>query len=343
MGNKVIIMIQDKIDFVIYWVDGGDKKWQAKRDQFLPDFSKQDAAVERYRDWDNLVYLFRGIEKYASWVNKVYFITDEQVPGWLNTEYPNLVLVDHKDFIPGEYLPVFNANPIEINLHRIRDLAERFVVFNDDFFITDYLKPTDFFKEGLPVDIFMEYPVMCGGESPVFPHILVNDFNVIGRHFERNDYKKRLRNKILSPRYGKYLFYNILQYFSPYPKFHGLLTPHFARPYLKSSFYELWEQEGEVLDLTCHHRFRDISDVNIYVFRIWNLMKGNFYPANIFKMGKAYFLSGNKPEVYNAIETHQYKLICLNDSCAEEIFPIVSRQIKHSFEKIFPQKSCFEK
>ena len=32
-----------------------------------------DDRKERYRDWDNLRYWFRGMEKYAPWVRKIHF------------------------------------------------------------------------------------------------------------------------------------------------------------------------------------------------------------------------------------------------------------------------------
>jgi len=59
-------MISD-IDIVIIWVDGGDKKWIAEKNKYLgmqASKSEIDASANRYRDWDNLQYIFRGIEKY---------------------------------------------------------------------------------------------------------------------------------------------------------------------------------------------------------------------------------------------------------------------------------------
>lgn len=335
-------MEQDNIDFVITWVDGNDPKWQRKRNQYSPK-EQQDVSINRYREWGNLIYLFRGIEKFAPWVHKVYFISDEQVPVWLNINHPKLVLVDHKDYIPEKYLPVFSSRPIDLNLHRIKGLEEKFVTFNDDYLITDYLKPTDFFVGDMPKDIFIEYPIMCGGNSPLFSNTLANTFNLIGKYYTRSEYRKVLKKKILSPKYGLYFWYNLLQYYIPYTKFFGLLTPHFARPYLKSSFVELWQKEEAVLDATCRNRFRDITDVNIYVFRLWNLLKGNFIPANIFKMGKALFIREDNPEIYKTIESQKYKILCLNDDCNEECFHIVSPKIKQSIDKILPEKSLFEK
>src|SRR5690625_7827185 len=51
------------------------------------------------------------------------------------------------------YLPTFSARPIELNIHRIPDLAERFVYFNDDMFIINKIRPEYFFQHDLPTDM----------------------------------------------------------------------------------------------------------------------------------------------------------------------------------------------
>ena len=122
-----------EIDFVITWVDGSDENWQKKKRKYIEDKAGDEV---HYRDWGLLRYLFRSIEKYAPWVHRVYLVTDGQTPEWLNTEHKKLVVTDHKDFIPAEYLPTFNSHTIELNLHRIRGLEEQFVYFNDDFLLT---------------------------------------------------------------------------------------------------------------------------------------------------------------------------------------------------------------
>ena len=117
-------MQDHKIDFVISWVDGKDQAW-------LQDKSKYDAASgsddakERYRDWENLKYWFRGVEKFAPWVAKIHFITWGHLPKWLDVNHPRLHIVRHEDYIPQEYLPTFNSHTIEWNMHRIEGLAEQ--------------------------------------------------------------------------------------------------------------------------------------------------------------------------------------------------------------------------
>ena len=126
------------IDFVIPWVDGSDPAWQKERDAKaaqLGSMERCDNRGERYRDWDNLKYWFRGVEKFAPWVHKIYFVTWGHLPEWLDVQHPKLVIVRHEDYIPKEYLPTFNSHTIEWNLHRIHGLSENFVYFNDDIFL----------------------------------------------------------------------------------------------------------------------------------------------------------------------------------------------------------------
>ena len=116
------------IDFVIPWVDDSDPVWRAKKAQYTGVAASEGNEDARYRDWDTLKYWFRGVEKFAPWVRYIYFVTDNQKPEWLNVEHPKLKWVKHTDFIPEEYLPTFNSNVIELNLHRIDDLAEHFIL-----------------------------------------------------------------------------------------------------------------------------------------------------------------------------------------------------------------------
>ena len=99
------------IDFVITWVDGNDPEWQREKKARLGHMgipASVDDRKERYRDWDNLQYWFRGVEKYAPWVRKIHFVTWGHLPKWLNTEHPKLNIVRHEDFIPEKFRPTFN-------------------------------------------------------------------------------------------------------------------------------------------------------------------------------------------------------------------------------------------
>ena len=159
-------MSADQIDFVVTWVDGNDPVWQEAKSHYAP--ADADIRAARYRDWEQLKYWFRAVEKYAPWVNKIHFVTFGHLPKWLNIDNPKLHIVKHEDFIPKEYLPVFNSTAIEIYLHCIPGLSENFVYFNDDFYLMKPSQPEDFLLSFIQ-RLFDLCPVLCKKEVSKAP------------------------------------------------------------------------------------------------------------------------------------------------------------------------------
>lgn len=182
------------IDFVITWVDGSDPAWQQEKRKTLEACGLKSAAddrKERYRDWDNLQYWFRGVEQFAPWVRKVHFVTWGHLPEWLNTSAPKLNIVNHEDFIPKEFRPTFNSHTIEWNLHRIQGLSERFVYFNDDMFLLDKVNPRDFFQGEKPVDMLALQPDVANIDNAVMPYIYLNNAMVLAKYFKKYENVKK--------------------------------------------------------------------------------------------------------------------------------------------------------
>lgn len=154
--------MNDKIDLVIKWVDNEDPVWKADYEKYKAaeiKAGKQTAdntqafGIERTRNWHILKYWFRSVEKNCTWFNKIFFVCQRpsQVPAWLNTKSNKIRVVYHDEFIPAEFLPTFNTWNIEMFIHRIPDLADKFISFDDDFFVLNPIKPDTFFKNNLPV------------------------------------------------------------------------------------------------------------------------------------------------------------------------------------------------
>lgn len=326
----------DKIDFVITWVDGNDKEWQKEKDKYSPD-KKTDSRNIRYRDWEILKYWFRGVEKFAPWVNKIYFVTCGHVPDWLNTENEKIVCVKHSDYIPKEYLPTFSSHPIELNLHRIKNLSEQFVYFNDDMFITNNVKPSDFFVKGVPCEIGVFSPVIA--EDPLFVSILNNNVVLVNKHFTKKEIVKKNLFKYLNIKYGKNNLRTLLCL--PWPKILGFYDPHHGSSILKSTMETLWEKEYDLLNETCLNKFRSKNDVNQYIFKHWQFCTGNFHPVKSHK--KFVRILDDVDRACNLIESKKYKMLCLNDSTSDCDFEEAKKRIIDSFEKILPDKCSFEK
>lgn len=326
------------VDFVIPWVDGSDPEWIREFNKYVPDDRQIDARNIRYRDFGLLKYWFRGVEKFAPWVNKIHFITCGQKPTWLNSENPKLHFVKHSDYIPKDCLPTFSARPINLYIHKISDLTEHFVYFDDDFYLTGKVEKRFFFKKGLPCDsAIME--IKTSGEIPML-NVNFNNLNLINASFDKRQVIAKHFFKWFNLRYGKWNLHNLLLSF--FPKFSGFINPHMPQAYLKSTIEDVWLHCPEKLTETMHSRFRGPFDVNQWLFRHWALCKGDFFPMNPLKGRKCFDLTDeNAAEIALAIQSSKYKQIVINDSELQD-FDLVRQILQAAFDKLLPDKSSFE-
>ena len=329
--------MNDKIDFVLIWVDGGDTKWQKERNKYAGK-DPEDLADYRYRDWENLKYWFRGVEKFAPWVNNIYFVTCGHYPKWLNLNHPKLKFIKHEEYIPEEYLPTFNSHTIELNLHRIKGLSDKFVYFNDDMFLTDSVEKVDFFVNSIPKLMAALDAIAMTDE--MFGHILLNNTQLINRHFDKDQV---LKNNWKKWYYSGYGMKNLIKTFflSNYCCFTSLINPHIPVPLLKNTFEELWQKEKGILDKTSKDKFRCADNVNQYIFSWYEIAKGNFIPIKN-SFGNYYKITQNNKKIIEAIKNKKQKLLCLNDTSNDFDFEKAKQEIIGAFETILPEKSSFE-
>lgn len=330
------------IDIVVPWVDAGDPEWQAARNRAAGiEDAGADNADARFRDWDIIRYLMRGIEKYAPWVRTVHFVTVGHLPSWMNPDAPGLHIVKHTDYIPEAYLPTFSSHTIELNMHRIPGLSEHFIYFNDDILILKELARTNFFLHGLPRDTAVHTAMTSTHRFSVKDTALTN-IELINDHFDKHKVISGNLSKWFHPVYGGELLKTLC--LIPWNKFSDLQTWHSCVPFLKSTFEEVWNQEFEVLDSTCRHPFRTRRDVNQWLMRDWQLVKGDFIPIS----GKdsAYYVLGNdNRKIIDQLRRRKCSIVCLNDSGDEPItdFKKTKRELERALQELFPKKSIYER
>lgn len=331
-------MLDQRIDIVIPWVDGTDERWLGDYSHYSSLVPQGDKSPIRFRDWGLLRYWFRSIEKFMPWVNTIHFVTEGHFPEWLNLEHPKLNWIKHSDFIPEKYLPTFNANTIELNLHRIPALSEQFIYFNDDIFILKPLQPERFFQKGLPCD----YAVMTAKPaSGGIIHMAINDLDILDTHFDKHFQIKKNLNKWFNIKYGKGLISNLLLY--PWKEFSGFIDPHLTNSFLKSTFTKVWEQAPNVLDKTCLSKFRNNENVNQWLMRYWQFAEGKFIPYNTQKNNLNIDITDKSvTDICKYILGQSFEMICINDSTAISDFKKSKALITESFEKILPVPSLFE-
>lgn len=336
------------VDFVMTWVDNTDPKWQEdflhyKEEQQGTNIKTAQASF-RYRDWGILKYWFRAVEQYAPWVNKVYFVTCGQHPDWLNNNYSKLEFIDHKDFIPSEYIPCFSPRPIELNFHRIKELSEHFVYFNDDMFLMDNVEVDDFFLNGSPRYLISEKPLYQPkmDNTQGWLDILLNLSGALNEHFVKHDVIKHNLPLWFPLRHPTRLLNNLLMF--KYNYFSTFEFTHVGTPLLKSQMETVWNTLREKLDSVCKHKFRSKEDLNQYVMIFWNVMTGHAAQCkHMHGTGELMITDSSLNKIAQIIKTHKAKMTCINDTQDITDFQHAKETIAAAFEARFPQKSNFEK
>lgn len=325
----------DKIDIVLTWVDGNDENWKKQREQYT---EKSDGNVNcRFRDWETLRYVFRGIEEFMPWVNKVFFVTWGHLPAWLNTNNSKLVIVKHEDYIPARYLPTFNSNVLDVNMFRIKGLSEQYINFNDDTIPIKQTSPEDFFLHGKPKDLACISPQPIRRDS--ITNVEVNNLQILNTYFSTKDVKKNWRKWLDIKKYGTYAIRTLL--FLQFQTIVGVFEPHIPNSHLKSVAAELWDKETEAYETTCMHKFRTKLDINDWLSRQWQMLSGNFEPRSR-KFGK--FMRVTETEaIHKTLSNSPYKIVCINDNLQEEErFEELKKYILRELNNIMPQPSSYE-
>ncbi len=215
-------------------------------------------------------------------------------------------------------------------------------MFNDDFFLTSPVGPDRFFRNELPCDMLVSNAL---SSTEGVGHFVLNNLEILNRYFDKKTALKKNIGKWFNIAYGTKMTRPLL--LLPWPRFTGFLDPHQPQPFLKSTFNEVWEKESKTLEQTSASKFRSCSDVNQYLFRYWQLAKGDFIPISMkdtkyITMKMDNLRSG---EVANIITSQKYSMVCLNDNESiktDEELEEAKQIIKDAFEKILPEKSSFE-
>lgn len=291
------------MDAVITYVDGQDPDWQAEYRQHAPASEKP----KRFRDWGTLRYLLRGIEANLPFVEQVFLVVarDSQVPGWVDRS--RLHVVPHSTIIPQSLLPVFNSCTIEMFLHRIPQLAEQYVYFNDDMFPLAPCQAEDLFPDGKPA-IGMTH------------HLLA-----------RNLYKKqcrvsdRMARKALGMR--------------PAPLF--VRPQHICSPLLKSQCEEAFAKlEPEIMATAS--RLRTADNPNQYLYLDYLYHKGLLVAQ---RQSNKHISQGvwTAEKIADYIEHPQTRFACINDvEMADDRYIHMQKLIINAFGTRFPDKSQYE-
>lgn len=340
----------EPIDIVLPWVDDTDPEWKNEREKYLTSFRESPKNLAHYfRDWDTLRYVFRGIENNMPWIRHVHFITCGHLPLWLNKTHKKIKIHNHKDyFSPEATLPIFSSHPIEMNLNNIPGLAEKFIYFNDDTIAVKKVTPDRFFRDNKLVDyLVLDIPRYGWLYDHIrikdsYGYICKNDIELVNGKYPLRKLAKekpelffddsypatdRLRNKVFTAlNYYKWIKIN-----------------HNPQAYLLSSVKQCVNDFKDKIDQTSKNRFRTSDDVNQYLYRFYNLFRGNFIP---------HYFNDDFCVVLSSVERYKRErenlfaktFICVNDSpfLKADEYPELKELVDRDLARLFPEKSDFE-
>ena len=263
------------MDAVITYVDITEK--------FKEDYSshvKKELEENRFRSYGVLDLQVKGIRKYLPYINNIFIVVSnlEQVNG---IDLEGCKIITHDMIIPPKYLPCFNSCVIEMFLHRIPNLDEEFLYFNDDIFIVNNIPSTYWFKNGKP----NLYPV-------------INDF----KKEDTNIYHNNLYN-------STQIVSKSLKYENKY-KDKYIVQSHTVRPFLKSTCIKVFNKFvlNIIQSLT---RTRHSRNFNATIFNDYDFLSLNY---NKRKDEYSYFESHEIDSIIKDINDRKNPIICINDN-----------------------------
>lgn len=287
------------IDYVVPMVFHDDVSWQQdfNRVGAQYDESRVDDFV-RWRSWGTERLLVRCVRKYMPFVRTLYVILarESQKQSWMDEEEVRIVY--HKDFIPEEYLPTFNSCAIEMFLHMIPDISDRFIYGNDDMFPLSPLTEDDFFEGDVPC--LHEAELTFPASPNVFHRICRNALNFVAKEF------------------GK-------AYTTTWLK-----GDHSLTPMLRDTWEYLHTLQAGVVRSTITP-FRSSGNFIQWICPWWHYLSGNY----VDKMPKQTYVSvkDSVDEVVAAIGREDSGVVCINDNECEQDYMKYGRAVIHAIEQ----------
>jgi hypothetical protein len=311
------------VDIVYTWVDGDDPAWlERKRDAYHSGEERAGpervAHPERYRSRDELKYSLRSVEEFAPWVRRIHIVTDSQCPEWLDLDHPKIRLVDHREiFSNGDWLPTFNSSSIETQLHHVPELAQKFLYFNDDFFLGQPCDVSDFFLGNGVLKYFpsgqMAYEAGIDASSEEYIRADKNAIDLIARDFRAVNRQIMLH--------------------APYPSDRELLG-------------EIECRYADEFAACASSRFRSGKDIRPIAFMQYHygFHRRMAIPGRISHRYIALWKPQISEQLENLSMSRRYKTFCINDvGLQDERTASVDGAIAAFLQSYFPTKSSFER
>lgn len=312
------------IDVVYTWVDDSDPVWAASRDSARRQLTgasgsglhEQAANDSRYTSRDELRYSLRSIHQYAPWVRNIFLVTAGQVPSWLNTHFPGIRVVDHREiFSDPTALPTFNSHAIESQLHHIPDLSEHFLYLNDDVFFGRPVQPGQFFHPNGLSKFFQSKALIPSGRAST------EDLPV-------NAAGKNSRG-LIAQQFGTVISQKMKH------------TPHALR---RSILGEIEQVYAKAHRVTQHSRFRSPADVpiasSLHHYYAYHSARATIADIRYQYVDLADELAQRRLD--SLLARRNFDTFCMNDTVTSGDPETQSRMVQRFLDAYFPVPSPFE-
>ena len=314
----------DKYDIVITFVDFDDPKYRKQYHKELRKFLYQNINnndntlkntslnIAATRNYNTIQYLLRSIDKNMSWVNNVYLVvqSESQVPNWVNKE--TVKIITHDKFIPEEFLPTYNSMTIDMFIHKIPGLSERFFKFDDDIIILRNLRPTMFFNNkickcnahGRDINNFPE-------NEQFYKKIWLNSTNIV----------RRLFNEEFSSIYYR--------------------TDHGITPMVKSDNNLVFNNQKNKIYASIT-KYRNPKNLVSWMYAIYQFYKNNKISYN--DCSNKLLRFDDFGTMVNTLELQNYDTVCINDNgLTYKNYKYQISFLHKTLNNIFPDKCKYEK
>ncbi|KAJ6255560.1 hypothetical protein M0813_11436 [Anaeramoeba flamelloides] len=327
------------IDAVIMWVNGSDPIFQQEKENeyfqydgcekncrypiesklswCCPTRNKKENTI-RFTEHDELKYLIRSIEQFAPWIRKIFLVTNNQIPNWLDLSNERIEIVVPSDFVKyPESLPTFSSPALESQLHLIKGLSRLFLYFNDDFFITKPIWPSDFITRD------NEYKLRTAWNIPL------SDFKLY--HF------KPLQKTLSEPAdiYGESLKYTDTIFDLTFGNTFKNAAPHVPMLIDREIMERIWKEWPNEIEQTARSKFRLGSQMH-YQTTFLNYVQNSWIDLNFCNFFYLYFdKNDDKHFNYEEIKKISDEISKLFDTDTDNMFLTISDQIKKELQKKF--------
>lgn len=269
------------------------------------DFKKTDRRYDegnlydfvRWRSWGTEHLLIRCVKRFMPFVRTIYILLarESQKQPWMDDE--GVRVVYHREFIPERFLPTFNSCAIEMFLHKIPGLSDRFIYGNDDMFPLSELKEEDFFHDDVPVQhcAFKPYP----SNPNIFHRLCLSGLNFVASEFGQHYDDRLLKGG------------------------HGLTSV------LKDTCEYLWKRGAKDIEQSISP-FREGKNFCQWIYMWWHHLSGNYIDGGA---PCRYINTGSSVEEVTAAVSNGKGVVCVNDNECERDYMKYGMAVKKAIEE----------